>query len=78
MYPPQAIISEIYKQPLRIGQSLIPTYVTECMTTQGIGRILDHFCKDIHLYVAFTQSHRPEEAITDSYNKCGPGFILIS
>ena len=44
------------------------------MTTQGIGRILDHFCKD----VAFTQSHRPEEAITDSYNKCGPGFILIS
>ena len=34
---------------------------------------LDCFCKGIE----FTQSHRPEEAIPDSYNKCGPGYHIV-
>ena len=36
-----------------------------------MGQTLDCFCKGIE----FTQSHRPEEAILDSYDKCGPGLI---
>ena len=34
-------------------------------TNQSMGRILDCFCKGI----IFTQSHRPEVAIPDSYDK---------
>ena len=36
-----------------------------------MGQTLDCFCKCIQ----FTQSHRPEEAIPDSYNKCEPGLL---
>ena len=32
---------------------------------QGVRR----FCKGVDLYIAFAQSHRPEEAILDSYDK---------
>ena len=35
-----------------------------------MGQTLDCFGKGIE----FTQSHRPEEAIADSYDKCEPGF----
>ena len=37
-------------------------------------QILDYFCKGVYLYIAFTQSHRPEEAIPDPNDKCEPGF----
>ena len=37
-----------------------------------MGETLDCFCKGIE----FTQSHRPEEAIPDSYDKCEPGFNM--
>ena len=37
-----------------------------------MGETLDCFSKGIE----FTQSHRPEEAIPDSYDKCEPGFNL--
>ena len=40
-----------------------------------MGQILDCFCKGIHINIEFTQSHRPEEAIPYSNNKCQPGFI---
>ena len=33
-----------------------------------MGQTLDCFCKGKE----FTQSHRPEEAIRDSYDKCEP------
>ena len=42
-----------------------------------MGRRLDCFCKGIQLYITFTQSHRPEEAILDSYDKYVSGFIDI-
>ena len=35
-----------------------------------MGQTLDCFCKGIE----FTQSHRPEEAIPHSYDKCEPGL----
>ena len=35
-----------------------------------MGQTLDSFCKGIE----FTQSHRPEEAIPHSYDKCEPGL----
>ena len=38
-----------------------------------MGQTLDSFSKGIE----FTQSHRPEDAIPDSYDKCEPGFTLI-
>ena len=31
-----------------------------------MGQTLDYFCKGIEI----TQSHRPEEVIANSYNKC--------
>ena len=34
---------------------------------QSMGQTLDCFCKDIEF---MAQSHRPEEAISDSYDKC--------
>ena len=49
-------------------------YFNECLTKQSIERTLDCLYKGIHLYVRLTQSHRPEEAIPDSYNKREPGF----
>ena len=36
-------------------------------------QILDCFCTDINLYIALTQSHRPDETIPDSYNRCELG-----
>ena len=39
-----------------------------------MGQILDCFCNGIE----FTQSHRPEEVIPDSYDKCEAGFGMIS
>ena len=38
-----------------------------------MGQTLDCFCKGIEC----TQSHRPEEAIADSYDKCEPGLTLM-
>ena len=35
-----------------------------------MGQTIDCFCRGTE----FTQSHRPEEAIHDSYNKCEPGL----
>ena len=35
---------------------------------------MDCLCSGLYLYITFTQSHQPEEAISDSYDKCGPGF----
>ena len=60
------------------------TYVNECLGNQRMGQILDYFRKGItrlatsrhvaslryYLYTAFTQSHRPKEAIPDCYDKC--------
>ena len=37
-----------------------------------MGQTLDCFCKGIE----FTQSHRSEEAIPDSYNKCEPDHTI--
>ena len=56
---------------------LLLMYVNEPVTKQSMGRRLDCFCKGIQLYMAFTQSHRPEEAILDSYDKHVSGFIDI-
>ena len=39
-----------------------------------MGQTLDCFCKGTE----FTQSHRPEEAILDSYGQCEPGFNIVS
>ena len=58
---------------VRIEDFLFLTYVNECLIDQSMQRILNCFCKD----VAFIQSHWPEEAISDSYNNCEPGFRLI-
>ena len=38
-----------------------------------MGQTLDCFCKGIES----TQSHRPEEAIADSYDECEPGLTLM-
>ena len=38
-----------------------------------MGQTLDCFCKGME----FTQSHRPEEAIPDSYDKCEPGSLAL-
>ena len=38
-----------------------------------MGQTLDCFCKGM----AFTQSHRPEEAIPNSYDKCKPGSMAL-
>ena len=38
-----------------------------------MGQTLDYFCKGIE----FAQSHRPEEAIIDSYEKREPGVAFI-
>ena len=52
---------------VRIGHFLLLTYGNECLTNLSIGQILDCFRKGIHSYTESTQSHRPEEAIADSY-----------
>ena len=44
-------------------------YVNECLTKESIRRTLDCFCKGLHLNIAVTQSHRPEEATSISYKK---------
>ena len=51
------------------GDFFLPTHVNEFLTNQCLGRNLDCFCRSIYLYIAFTQSHRPEDAIAipDSY-----------
>ena len=38
-----------------------------------MGQTLDYFCKGVE----FTQSHRPEEAIPDSYDKCDPSLRIV-
>ena len=38
-----------------------------------MAQTLDYLCKGIE----FTQSHRPKEAIADSYDKCEPGLSCI-
>ena len=38
-----------------------------------MGQTLDCFCKGM----TFTQSHRPEEAIPNSYDKCKPGSMAL-
>ena len=38
-----------------------------------MGQTLDCFCKGMK----FTQSHRPEEAIPDSNDKCEPGSLAL-
>ena len=53
----------------QIGDFLFLAYANEYGTSQSMGQKLDCFCKGIE----FTQSHRPEEAITDSYDKCESG-----
>ena len=45
-------------------------YVNECLTNQSMGRILDSFCEVIHMYIAFTQSHRRDKQTNT--------FIIIS
>ena len=37
-------------------------------------QILDCFCKDIYLYIVFIRSHRPVDAISNSYDNCEPQF----
>lgn len=59
---------------IRIGDYVLQTYVNESLTNQAMGSILDCFCKGISLYIAFTLSHWPEEAILDSYDKREPSF----
>ena len=39
-----------------------------------MGQTLDCFRKGI----VFTQSHQPEEAFPDSYDKCEPGLMIIT
>ena len=34
--------------------------LNKCLTNQSMGRILDCFCKDLHVHIKFTQSHRKE------------------
>ena len=43
-------------------------------TNYCMGEILNCICNGIE----FTQSHRPEEVIRDSYDKCEAGFRLYS
>ena len=55
---------------------LLLTYVSECLTNQIMGRILHKVLLQrytLTVYIAFNQSHRPVEAIPDSYDKCEPG-----
>ena len=40
---------------------------------QTLDCLKDCLCKGIE----FTQSHRPKEAIADSYDKCEPGLSCI-
>ena len=48
------------------------TYFKDLKITRHFPRVqaIDCPCKGIE----FTQSHRPEEAIADSYDKCEPGL----
>ena len=46
----QSRLNEITQaDPKNRAYSLLLTYVIQCITTQGTGRILDRFCKDINL-----------------------------
>ena len=50
--------------------------IPDSYTKQSMGQILECFCKSIYLFMTFTQSHRPEEVIPDSYDtSCGPGLV---
>ena len=53
---------------VRVRDFSLLTYVNECLINQSIERILECLYKDM----AFTQSHRSEEAIADSYDKSEP------
>ena len=47
--------------------------MNECLTNHSMGRILDCFAR-VYTHITFTQSHRQEDEIPDSYDKCEPGF----
>ena len=53
------------------------TYLNESLTNQGVEQIYQIAFTEIYFYsyIEFIQSHRPEEAIPDSYDKCEPGFL---
>ena len=73
----------LFTRAAGIGDCLLVTYVNECLTNQrhSMGRTLNCFWKGIYtliLYIAFTQSHRPEKAIGDSDDKCETGLRLAS
>ena len=51
------------------------TYVNWSLKNHCIGGILDCLRKGLYLYITFTtKSHRPEEAVPDSHDKCELGF----
>ena len=54
---------------LRIGDFLRVTYVNECLNRLKYKTVLDCFCNSME----FTQSHRPEGVIPNSYYNCKPG-----
>ena len=38
---------------------------------------MDCLFKTLYLFITFTQSHRPKEAIPESYDKCELGFNVL-
>ena len=50
---------------VRVGEFLLQMYVNECLTNQSMGREL--------LLRRYAVMYRLEVAISDSYDKCGPG-----
>ena len=58
-----------------------PTRITESSSTiienHSIGGIVDSLRKGLYLYITFTQSHWPEEAIPDSYDRSEQGLKQV-
>ena len=51
------------------------TYFKDLKITRHFPRVQAIDC--LYKGIEFTQSHRPEEAIADSYDKCEPGLSCI-
>ena len=62
--------------PVRFGSFLLLAYVNECLTSQSMGQKNEVVFAKEHITIAYTQSHRPEDTIPDSYDKCEPGLKL--
>ena len=67
---------QLINEPTRITESSSTTIeFIAIIENNSIGGIVDCLRKGLYLYITFTQSHWPEEAIPDSHDRSEQGLI---